>query len=65
MSRRNIARRIERLEAELVPPKKPPGATILITSPGMPDEIKQLRFETPANRRSRAWPSRGAFKSFP
>ena len=64
MSRRNIARRLERLEAELAPPNKPPGVTLIFSSPGVPDEIRQLRFEMPAHRRSRAWPPRRGFKSF-
>jgi hypothetical protein len=56
MTTKNLARRLERLEAELAPPYNPQVVTILITSPGMPDEIKELRFDRPEyRRRPRPW----------
>jgi hypothetical protein len=61
MSSRNLARRLERLEAELKPSDNPQGVTIFITSPGQPDEIKELRFDLPAKRPRRSWSSRRVF----
>ena len=50
MSSRNLARRLERLEAELAQPDDPQMVTLFITSPGRPDEIKELRFDAPEHR---------------
>jgi hypothetical protein len=50
---RNLARRLERLEAELAPPSDKPALTILVTSPGKPDWTIEVRGTEPADRRRR------------
>jgi len=57
MSSRNLARRLGRLEAELAPPSEEQVVMIIVTSPGRPDEIKELRFPVPQGRRRR-WQSK-------
>ena len=55
MIARNLARRLERLEAELTPPSDPRVLKIRVTSVGEPDEIIELRLPEPYGRR-RSWP---------
>ena len=43
MITRNLARRLERLEVELTPSGDEPVLTIIVTSPGEPNEIIELR----------------------
>jgi len=57
MSSRNLSRRLERLEAELAPPSEESVLTLIVTSPGQPDEIRELRFPVPQGRR-RWWQSK-------
>jgi len=52
----NLTRRLERLEAELAPPTDEPALTILLTSPGRPDEIIEVRGTEPVDRRRRRPP---------
>jgi hypothetical protein len=56
MITRNLARRLERLEAEIAPPSDKPALTILLTSPGQPDRIIEVRGAEPTGRR-RPWHS--------
>jgi hypothetical protein len=58
MSSRNLSRRLERLEAELAPPSDEPALTIVVTSPGEPDEIIEVRGTEPTGRR-RPWQRKG------
>jgi len=53
MSSRNLARRLERLEAELAPPSEERVVMLIVTSPGRPDEIKELHYPAPKGRRRR------------
>jgi hypothetical protein len=56
MITRNLARRLGRLEAELTPSSNERVLTIVVTSVGMPDEIIELRFNPPNDRRrQRKW----------
>jgi hypothetical protein len=57
MSSRNIARRLECLEAELAPPGDEPVLTIVVTCVGEPDQIIEVRGTEPTGRR-RPWPPR-------
>jgi hypothetical protein len=57
MPSRSLTRRLERLEAELAPPSGEPALTILVTSPGQPDRIIEMRGAKPNGRR-RPWPPR-------
>jgi hypothetical protein len=53
---RSLARRLERLEAELTLRSDEHGLTIAVTSVGLPDEIVELRFTPPnGRRRLRQW----------
>jgi hypothetical protein len=56
MPTRNLSRRLDRLEAELAPRSDEPVLTILVTSPGQPDEIIEVRGTAPTGRRRRRWP---------
>ena len=58
---KNLFRRLERVEAEFVPPDKP-ALTILLTSPGQPDRIIEVRGSKTADRRRRPWSARRAFE---
>lgn len=55
----NLARRLDRLEAELAPPSDEPGLTIEVEFVGSPErnKIVQLRKPPPPNRRG-PWLSR-------
>jgi hypothetical protein len=57
MSSRNLSRRLERLDAELAPPSDEPALTILLTSPGQPDQIIRVYGTESADRRRRFWPT--------
>jgi hypothetical protein len=54
MPTKNLSRRLERLEAELAPPSDKPALTILLSSPGQPDRIIEVRGSEPTGRR-RPW----------
>ena len=43
MASKNLIRRLDRLEAELAPPSDEPVLRIVVTSPGEPDEIIEVR----------------------
>ena len=51
MSNTNISRRLKRIEAELAPPKDKPRVFIIVSSPGRPDEIREISLE-PDRRRT-------------
>jgi len=57
MITRTLARRLERLEAELAPPDDEPALTILVTSPVQPDQIIEVHGDKNAYRRRRPWSS--------
>ena len=53
MITRTLARRLERLEADLAPPDDEPALTILLTSPGQPDQIIEVHGSESVDRRRR------------
>ena len=58
---RNLAGRLDLLEAELTPSKRGPVLTIRVTRVDGPDEIIEMRRAEPSGRRQRQWPPpRGA-----
>jgi hypothetical protein len=64
MSGRNIARRLERLEAYLAPPDDESALTIVVTTVGKPDKVIEMRGIKTADRRRRPWrPRRAAMDS--
>jgi hypothetical protein len=62
MITKNLARRLERLEAELAPPSDGPVLTITVTRIGQPDKIIEVHGMAPANRRRRPWSPRRTFE---
>jgi hypothetical protein len=62
MITRTLARRLERLEAELAPPDDEPAMTILLTSPGQPDQIIEVHGDKNTGRRRQPWSPRRTFK---
>jgi len=61
MMTRTLARRLERLEAELAPRSDQPALTILLTSVDQPDQIIEVRGTEPPDRR-RFWTPRRVFE---
>ncbi len=59
---RSLARRLERLEAELTPSGDKPVLTIVVTSIGQPDKFIEVGGIEPADRRRRSWLPRPAFE---
>jgi len=57
-----LARRLERLEAELAPIRDEPALTILLTSVGQPDQIIEVHRTAPPDPRRRRSPPRGVIE---
>jgi hypothetical protein len=64
MSTRNIARRLERLEAYLAPPSDEPALIIHLTGVGHPDRIIEVRGTATPERRRQPWSPRRAFEGW-
>ena len=56
MSNTNMSRRLKRIESELAPPSDKPRVFIIVSSPGKPDEIREISLET---GRKRTWFANG------
>ena len=62
MITKNLARRLERLEAELAPPTDGPVLTITVTRIGQPDRIIEMHGVNTADHRRRPWSPRRTFE---
>jgi hypothetical protein len=62
MTIRNLARRLERLEAYLAPPSDEPALIIHLTGVGHPDRIIEVRGDNTADHRRRRWLPRREFE---
>ena len=62
MITKDLSRRLKRLEAELAPSGDEPALTILLTSPGQPDQIIKVYGTESADRRRRPWLPRRVFE---
>jgi hypothetical protein len=52
--KQSLLRRVERIESILTPPTEGPGMIVIISTPGMPDEIRVVpSLEPPRQRRTR------------
>lgn len=56
MNNANLARRLDRLEAALVPPIYEPALTITVSRIGQSDKIIELYGIVPIKQRRRPWP---------
>ena len=56
MSNTNMSRRLKRIESELAPPSDKPGVIVIISTPGRPDEIREISLEP---GRKRTWLANG------
>jgi len=59
---RSLARRLERLEAELTPSGDEPVLTIHLTCVGQPDRIIEMHGVNTADHRRRPWSPRRTFE---